>query len=510
MQIPCNAAIDLTGITKEASDLIASMTTYDYDIGIIGGGAAGLTVSSGAAQLGAKTLLIEKEPALGGDCLHYGCVPSKTLIKTAHVRHLLSRASQFGLPACELPPVDFAHVAARIQSVIAAIQQHDSVDRFCKLGVQVEFGRPRFIDEHSVSLGNRTYSAKSWVIATGSSPAIPLIKGLDHTPFLTNRELFSLSQLPTSLAILGAGPIAIEMAQAFCRLGSQVHVIQRSAQILTREDRDVADLVMAELAREGVRFHLQAQVTEVKETPHGRQVVFTDQAGQERALEVDQILVAMGRTPNVGDLGLDRIGVAHDHKGIAVDQRLRSSQPHIFAPGDVNGSYMFTHAAGYEGGVVVANAVFRLPRKADYTFLPWCTYTHPEVASVGMNEKAAQAAGLDYTVWSEEFAANDRAVAEGESVGRIKLLLNDRERPLGVQIIGPRAGDLLGEWIAMLNGGLKLTTLAASVHPYPSLAEINKKVVSNFLAGKIFSETIKKGLKFFFSLKGGGNPCSRL
>ncbi len=488
------------------------MTTYDYDIGIIGGGAAGLTVSAGAAQLGAKTLLIEKEQALGGDCLHYGCVPSKTLIKTAHVRHLMSRSQQFGLPACELAPVDFALVTARIRSVIATIQQHDSVERFCKLGVQVELGRPRFIDEHSVSLNGRNYSARSWVIATGSSPAIPALKGLEQTPFLTNKELFSLKHLPTSLAILGAGPVAIEMAQAFCRLGSQVHVIQRNDQILSREDRDVADLVMGELAREGVRFHLQAQVKEVRSTPQGRELLFTDQTGQDHYLAAQQILVAMGRSPNVDDLGLDRIGVAYDHKGITVDQRLRSSQPHIFAPGDVNGAYMFTHAAGYEGGVVVANAIFRLPRRADYTYLPWCTYTHPEVASVGMNEKAAKAAGIGYTVWTEEFKDNDRALAEGESVGKIKLLLNEKERPIGVQVIGPRAGDLLAEWITVLNGGVKLATLAGSVHPYPSLAEINKRVASNFLAGKIFSKTIKKGLKFFFSLKGGSgaNPCSRL
>ena len=486
------------------------MATYDYDIGVIGGGAAGLTVSAGAAQLGARTLLVEKESALGGDCLHYGCVPSKTLIQTAHLRHLMSRSSEFGLPACELAPVDFAQVATRIQSVITTIQQHDSVERFTKLGVQVEFGSARFVDEHSISLNGQTYSARCWAIATGSSPATPAIKGLEQTPFLTSRELFSLKHLPASLAILGAGPIAIEMAQAFCRLGSQVHVIHRGTQILSREDRDVAELVMAELTTEGVRFHLEAQVKEVRPTALGQEVIFEDGGGRNQALAVAQILVAMGRKPNVHGLGLDQIGVTYDHKGITVDKRLRTTQAHIFAPGDINGSYLFTHAAGYEGGVVIANAIFRLPRQANYTYLPWCTYTHPEVASIGMNEKAARAAGIDYTVWSEDFAANDRALAIGESAGKIKLLVNKKGRPIGVQVIGPHAGDLLGEWIAVLNGGIKLTTLAGSIHPYPTLAEINKRVTTHFFADKIFSDTIKKGLKFFFNLKGSGkNHCSK-
>ena len=211
------------------------MANFDYDIAVIGGGAAGLTVSAGAAQLGAKTLVIEKEPALGGDCLHYGCVPSKTLIKSAHVYHTMQRATDYGLPGIELPPVDFSQVAARIQSVIAKIQVHDSVERFCKLGAKVEFGAPRFIDEHSVELNGKTVSAKHWVVATGSSSATPPFPGLENTPYITNKEIFSLDSLPKSLIVLGAGPIAVEMAQAFARLGSEVTMIQRSKQILSKE-----------------------------------------------------------------------------------------------------------------------------------------------------------------------------------------------------------------------------------------------------------------------------------
>ena len=488
------------------------MAKFDYDIGVIGGGAAGLTVSSGAAQLGAKTLLVEREETLGGDCLHYGCVPSKTLIKTAHVYHQIKNSTKFGLPQAKIAAADFKDVAARIRSVIDVIQVHDSVERFCKLGVQVEFGQAEFTDEHTIRLNGRHYSAKFWVIATGSSPAVPKVTGLETTSFLTNKDIFTLDKLPPSMAILGAGPIAIEMAQAFCRLGTKVHVIQRSNQILSKEDKDVADQSMAILAKEGVNFHLESTVTGIHDLGPSKEIHISGPAGRKTTLVASELLVALGRSPNVGNMGLERIGLDYTPKGIIVDNRLRTNHKHIFAPGDINGSYMFTHAAGYEGGIVIGNAVFRLPRKADYTFLPWCTYTHPEIASVGLNEKSAATKGISYTVWTENFANNDRALAEGEQAGKIKMLLNEKERPIGIQIIGPHAGDILGEWVAVLNGNIKLATLASAVHPYPSLAEINKRVAGTYFSGKIFSDTVKKGLKLFFSLKGGTgeNPCTKL
>ncbi len=480
------------------------MGIYDYDIGIIGGGAAGLTVSSGAAQLGAKTLLIEREPVLGGDCLHFGCVPSKTLIKSAQVYHTMQRGADYGLPVVDLPPVDFSRVAARIKSVIDVIQVHDSVERFCKLGVQVEFGAPRFRDEHSVQLGGRTISAKHWVVATGSSPAIPSFPGLESCSYITNREIFSLKKLPESLIVLGAGPIGVEMAQAFARLGSRVTVIQRSSQILSKEDRDMAEICMQSLAADGVEFYLEVGVKEVRDLGHKRQVVITDKGGKEVVVEGETLLIALGRRPNTQGLGLDDIDVKMSAKGIAVNQRLRTSHSHIYAPGDVKGAFQFTHAAGYEAGIVVSNAIFHLPRKADYTWMPWATYCDPELASIGMNEKAAKAAGIDYQVWTEYFGENDRALTEGEGRGKIKMLLDSSEKPLGVQVVGPRAGDLLGEWVAILNGKVKLSTMAGAIHPYPTLGEINKRVVGSYLSPKIFSPMIKKGLKFFFNLQGAG------
>jgi pyruvate/2-oxoglutarate dehydrogenase complex dihydrolipoamide dehydrogenase (E3) component len=482
------------------------MADFDYDIGVIGGGAAGLTVASGTAQLGAKTLLIEKEPSLGGDCLHFGCVPSKTLIHSAHVYHLMKNAERFGLPKVSIPPVDFKQIANRIQSVIATIQQHDSEERFCGLGARVLFGEAVFTDEHTIDLDGKKKSAKNWLIATGSSPVAPPIPGLQDTSFLTNREIFSLEHLPKSMAILGGGPIGIEMAQAFNRLGTKVTVVDRSKQILGKEDKDMADMVASVMEDEGVTFLLEASIEEVLETKGRKTIKIIDSSGEAIVLKSDEILVAMGRAPNVQDMGLSDIGVAYDRSGITVDSRMRTNHKHIYAAGDVSGGFQFTHAAGYEGGIVVSNAIFRLPRKADYTFLPWCTYTDPELASIGMNEKTAQSKGLDYTVWKEEFKDNDRSLAEDEKIGRVKMILDAKEKPLGVQILGPRAGDLLSEWVAVLNGKVKLSTLAAAVHPYPTIGEINKRVAGNFFSPKIFSEKVQKGLKFFFQLK--GRACS--
>lgn len=477
------------------------MASYDYDIGIIGGGAAGLTVAAGAAQLGAKTILINKDPKLGGDCLHYGCVPSKTLIKTAKVRHLMLNAHKFGLPPVELPVVDFRDISQRIRSVIDILQKHDSPERFCGLGAKVLFGHAEFADDHEVNVDGKPVSARSWVIATGSSPVIPVISGLDKTVYLTNRELFCLDELPGSMVILGGGPIAVEMAQAFARLGTRVTIVEIAGQILAREDTDMAGLLMERLSSEGVYFHLNASVAEVRDTG-GEKEVLVRKGNEVLTVRTDAILVAAGRRANVEGLGLDNAGVQFSQRGINVDKRLRTSRKHIYAAGDVTGAYQFTHAAGYEGSIVISNAVFHLPRKVDYSLFPWCTYSDPELASIGLNEKAAIADGKSYTVWTEEFRENDRAIASGEETGKIKMLLDEKDRPIGVQILGEHAGDLLGEWIPAMNGRTNLSVIASSVHPYPTLSEINKKIAGNVFSRWIFSERMKKGLKLIFNFKG--------
>jgi pyruvate/2-oxoglutarate dehydrogenase complex dihydrolipoamide dehydrogenase (E3) component len=292
------------------------------------------------------------------------------------------------------------------------------------------------------------------------------------------------------------------MGQAFNRLGTKVAIVDMAPRILGKEDPDMSGLVKAALESEGVDFRLSSSIESVRDRGGEKEVTVRTEDGQSVDLKAEQLLVALGRGANTGGLGLENIGVEADRRGIKVDSRLRTSQKHIYAAGDVAGGFQFTHAAGYEGGIVVSNAVFHLPRKVDYTYLPWCTYTDPPLGSIGMNETMAEAAGIETTIWMEEFKDNDRSLAEGEKTGRIKMILDGSEKPIGVQILGPHAGDLLAEWVAVLNGKVKLSTLAAAVHPYPTIGEINKKVAGTYFAPKIFSNKVKKTLKFFFHLKG--------
>ncbi len=476
-----------------------------YDIGVIGAGAAGLTVAAGAAQLGANVLLIEKEPELGGECLHYGCVPSKTLIRTAASYYQVARFPELGLPSVTLPKVDFSKIAQRIRSVIATIKQHDSVEHFRSLGVGVLTGTPEFVDEYSIRMEGKHIAAKNWVLATGSSSANTFVRGVAGTPVLTNRDIFFLENLPESLIVLGGGTIAVEMAQAFNRLGSEVTVVQRSGRILSREDEDMSELIRVKLESEGVRFILGAHVERVRDLGRSREVVVTAN-GEQNILYAEAVFVAMGRKPNLDGLALENTGIAYDGYGVKVDERMRTSQKHIYAAGDVTGQYQFTHAAGYEAGIVVANAISRQARKVSYKLIPWCSFTDPELAIIGLNETAAKAKGIAYEVHTEPFVDHDRAQSEVLVEGQIKLLLDSRERPLGVQVCGPHAGDLLSEWVAVMNGDVKLVTMSGAVHPYPTLAEINKRVVENVLGPTVCSDKMQKLLKFFFSFK--GRECS--
>ncbi len=478
------------------------MGTFDYDIGVIGGGAAGLTAASGAAQFGARTVLVEKEPLLGGDCLHFGCVPSKTLIKSASLYHQAGRFASYGLPKIQTAPVDFSSIRARINSVIATIQHHDSVARFNELGVDVAFGQAAFCDNHEVDTGERRISARKWVIATGSSAAMVPLPGLADIGVLTNREIFSLDYLPESLLIIGAGPIGIEMAQAFNRLGSEVTVLQRSSRILSKEDAQLSLELQRVLENEGVTLHLGCAMREAASEKGGKQVFIRTAAGDDLVVAGTDILVAAGRSVNVDALRLENAGVTYSSSGIEVDSRLRTSTKNIYAAGDVIGGYQFTHAAGYEGSIVVSNSVVGLPRKADYQWMPHCTYSDPEIGGMGLSEDQARERGIDYRVFEEVFGDNDRAQAEGQTTGRIKLLLDKKDKILGVRIFGFHAGDLLGQWAALLNGRVKLSVAASNVQPYPTLAEINKRVIGAVLSEKIFSDKVRALLKFVHRYRG--------
>ncbi|MGZ6237617.1 MAG: dihydrolipoyl dehydrogenase family protein, partial [Syntrophales bacterium] len=473
------------------------MEDFDYDLGIIGGGAAGLTAAAGGAQFGAKTILFEKSDRLGGDCLHYGCVPSKTLIRTAGVWSLARRSAEFGLPALSLPPVDLVSVMSRVKGVIANIQHHDSVDRFCGLGAEVRFGRPVFADDHMVTLDGKRIAAKNWIIATGSAPVVPPIEGLAGVPFWTNETIFSQETLPSRLIVLGGGPIGLEIAQAFGRLGSQVIIVEFMDQILGPEDADMAAVLKTRLETEGMEIHTGTKA--VRAQSRGSKILLTiapaNSAGEEKVIEGDAIVVATGRAANVGGLGLEAAGVSFTTRGIPTDARMRTNVHHIYACGDVNGQLPFTHVAGYEAGIALSNSVLHLPRKADYGRIGWCTYTDPEVASVGLNEKRARKEEIDYQILEEFFVDNDRALAEGETLGKIKILLNPKGKLLGCQIIGSHAGELIHEWVIAMAGAVKLSTIAGAVHIYPTLSEISKRAAGQFFSGKIFSDTTKKILR---------------
>jgi pyruvate/2-oxoglutarate dehydrogenase complex dihydrolipoamide dehydrogenase (E3) component len=480
------------------------MAPYDYDLGILGGGAAGLTAAAGAAQFGAKTILIEKAKALGGDCLHFGCVPSKTLIRTAGVWSLARRAKEFGLPDVELPPVSLAAVMDRVRSVIDRIQEHDSPERFCRLGAAVRFGEPRFVDDHSVAVDGDRLTARAWIIATGSGPALPPVEGLSEVPYWTNETVFSQKELPNRLLVLGGGPIGVEMAQAFQRLGSKVTLVEYGDQLLGPEDPDIAGILRSRLEAEGVTVLTRTKA--VKAAVAGSSVRLSvapaQGEGEPGTLEGDVLLVAAGRRPNVEGLDLSRAGIEFSARGIPADRRMRTNVPHVYSCGDVNGVFPFTHVAGYEAGIALSNAVLRLPRKADYTKVPWCTYTDPEVASVGLNEKRAVAAGAEYRILEAPFREVDRALAEGETEGKIKVLVTPSGNLLGCQIVGHHAGELIHEWVAAVNGNVKLSTLAGAIHAYPTLAEISKKAAGSYYSEKLFSDRTRKILRFLFDLKG--------
>lgn len=480
------------------------MGKYEYDIGIIGGGAAGLTAAAGAARFGAKTILIEKTGRLGGDCLHYGCVPSKTLIRTAGVWSHAGRTAEFGLPELNRPPVDLGRVMDRVQGVIDEIQRHDSPDRFCSLGAAVRFGQPSFTDDHTVDVDGDRLTAKSWIIATGSRPFIPVLKGIGSVPYWTNETVFFQRKLPGRLIIVGGGPIGLELAQAFQRLGSRVTIVEYTGQILGPEDQDVAAVVQNRLTAEGTQILTHTQALQVSHENGFFHLTVgpVSGEGETKVLEGDALLIAAGRQPNVEDLGLYAAGVNYSPKGITTSDRMKTNVPHIYACGDVNGLLPFTHVAGYEAGIALSNAVLHLPMKADYRKCGWCTYTDPEVASIGLNEKSAQRERTEYRVIEETFRMNDRALAEGETQGHIKILVTPKGRFLGARIVGPHAGELIHEWILSISSGIDLSTIAGMVHLYPTLSEISKKVAGDLLATRVFSSRTRTLLRVLFNLKG--------
>ncbi len=441
----------------------------EYDLVIIGGGSGGLVVASAAAQLKAKVALVERH-RLGGDCLWFGCVPSKSLIRASRAAYEVKNASRFGID-CENIEIDFAKASAHVRQAIAAIEPHDSPARFESLGVEVIFGSGQFTDRQTFEVSGRKLRARAFVIATGSRPKIPQIPGLSEAGCLTNERVFELGERPESLAIIGAGPIGCELGQAFYRLGSQVTVIGSREQILPKEDPEAAAVVRQQLESEGIEILTGVRAERV-EISDGKKVIC---AGAMK-VAVDEILLAAGRVPNVDYLNLEAAGVIVAEKGIAVNKKLQTANPRIYACGDVIGGYQFTHAASYEASVVLKNALFLPVSEVNYRVMPWCTFTEPELARVGVTEREARERyGDDVWVLKQEFAGVDRAVAEGATAGFAKIVVRGSGEILGAHLVGASAGELIGEVVMAMAHKLPVSALTRMTHIYPTLAEVSSK-----------------------------------
>ncbi|GAB4394581.1 MAG: FAD-dependent oxidoreductase [Kiloniellaceae bacterium] len=468
--------------------------TLEADLCIIGAGSGGLSVAAGASQMGARVVLIEKGK-MGGDCLNYGCVPSKAMIAAADAADAVRHAGRFGVNGHE-PAVDYPALRDHLRGVIAAIAPHDSVERFEGLGVTVIQAAGRFTGPREVVAGDVTVKAKRFVIATGSTAAVPPIPGLASVPFLTNETVFDLAERPEHLIVIGGGPIGAELAQAQRRLGARVSLLE-VAKVLGKDDPEVTDVARRRLVGDGVEIHEGISIKEV--APEGNGIaVELERDGEEIRLVGSHLLVAAGRKVNVDGLGLEAAGVVHSAKGIEVDARLRSSNKRIFAAGDVAlveglGAYQFTHVAGYHAGIIIRNALFKLPAKVNYDALPWVTYTDPEIAHVGLTEaQARKKHGDKIRVLRWSFAENDRAQAERATEGLVKVVVGARGRVLGASIVGPQAGELLHPWVLAISQGLKIGALANMIAPYPTLGEVNKRAAGSYYTPSLFSERTKK------------------
>ncbi len=469
-----------------------------YDIVVIGAGSGGLVVASAAAQLGAKTLLVERAK-MGGECLNTGCVPSKTLLHSSRVVHLMKRAGEFGLGPVD-HSLDYNRVIDHVHEVIKRVGRHDSVERFERLGCSVLFGSAVFESPYEIRVGDERIRGKRFVIATGSSPLVPPFPGLKEAGFLTNENVFDKRELPASLIVLGAGPIAVELGQAFNRFGTKVTIIQRSPRILSKEDREVSAKMEEILREEGLDIITGTSI-ERFETRDGKKVLYFTKGEEKLSVEADEILCALGRTPNIRGLNLEAAGVEYDKKGIKVDRRLRTTQRHIYACGDVIGHYLFTHMAGYQAGVIIRNAIFRLPAKVDYSVVPWATFTDPEVARVGMTEDEARGSGDTVEVYRFPFEDNDRANAEEETRGFAKIICNRKGRILGAHIVGPHAGEYIHELVLAMKMKVSIGTIASTIHIYPTLSEIIKQAAGLRLKAGL-TPFKKRLIKWIFRLRG--------
>jgi pyruvate/2-oxoglutarate dehydrogenase complex dihydrolipoamide dehydrogenase (E3) component len=470
-----------------------------YHLVVIGAGAAGLVSAAGSAGLGAKVALIERH-LLGGDCLNVGCVPSKSVIRAARAWHAARDGAAFGAPQ-GAGGGDFATAMERMRRLRADLSPVDSAARFTSLGVDVFLGHGRFTGPDTAEVDGAKLSFRRAVIATGARAAAPPIAGLEQAGYRTNETVFALTELPPRLAVIGAGPIGCELAQAFARFGSRVTLFDVAPQVLIREDADAAKIVQNALVRDGIELALDAKLIEVRRGGGGgggERTIVWEHGGQRRETVCDEILVAVGRAPNVEDLGLEAAGVAYDRAGVKVDERLRTSNPRIFAAGDIAPLLKFTHLADAHAAIVIQNAFFFGRGRHTNLVVPWVTYTSPEVAHVGLYEKDAQAQGHSTQVITVPLHEIDRAVLDGEAEGFLRVVVEaGKDRILGATLVAEHAGDMIGELCLAITHGIGLGKIASTIHPYPTQSEVFRKAANQWRKGKL-TPTVRKIFDLWF------------
>ena len=447
-----------------------------YNLIVIGAGTAGLVCAAGAAGLGAKVALIERH-LMGGDCLNVGCVPSKAVIRAARAAAAVRDASELGVHVPEGVTINFGAAMERMRRLRADMAPNDSAKRFSKLGIDVFIGEGRFVDAQTIEVAGERLAFKKAVIATGARAAAPPIDGLDQVRYLTNETVFSLTELPRRLAVIGAGPIGCEMAQSFARFGSEVLLVETAHVILPREDADASGIVLKSMQKDGVKFLCCGKDLKLAKADGGKMRLVVESHGKAYDEVVDQLLVAVGRAPNVENLELQAAGVAFTGKGVQVNDRLQTTQPNIYAAGDVCSPYQFTHAADFMARIVIRNALFFSRSKASALTIPWCTYTEPEIAHVGLYEKQARERGIDLDTFTRELREVDRAILEGHTNGMVRVhVRKGTDKIVGATIVAANAGDMISEITLAMTHKLGLAHIANTIHPYPTQAEAIRQI----------------------------------
>lgn len=467
----------------------------NYDLIILGGGAAGLVAATGGASLGAKTALIEKNK-LGGDCTWYGCIPSKTLLKSAQVFSLAKRFKEFGITIGTQNTYDPSLVMSHVRDVIKKISTHHPAEVFEKKGIRVIFGSPRFLDQNTIELKGEKISAKRFIIASGSHPMIPPIDGLKDISYLTNENVFDLEALPKSLAVLGGGPIGMELSQAFARLGVEVSIIEMFERLMIREDKEIAEVLVDEFKAEEIKIYTGKKAVRFSKDGGLLSITLEDKDKIQSIVKAEKVLVAVGRAANVQGLDLEKAGVKYSNKGVEVDATLRTSAKNIYACGDVAGPYQFSHMAEYQAVIAVGNSLFPFKRRVDYSVVPWCTFTDPEVARVGLTEDEARSKFKDIKIYRSLYSGNDRAVTDIEEKGLAKVITDKKGYILGAHIVGANAGEIIHEYVLAKSSKLKIGNLSSAIHIYPTLAQVVKRSADQYYVDMLNTPIFKTLFKF--------------